>query len=194
MRLSEIIRSIRPATFAEKSVARVAGVAGGVDVSLPYIQAGWINSADSQYTAAAPRLILEGVRTQITIDGLGASTNLAYANGMSSDVWSGNIFRPADVGEVYNLRLTCSIAQTNAGTGRYVSFETDIGTVGVPFIAATQSIPLLKGQGVATQITISAPFFTLATFGLNGCKLYITPSADISFWNAAIFIQRTFKP
>lgn len=194
MKLSEIIQSIRPASFAEKSVARVAGVSGGIDVTLPYIQAGWINAADSQYTQGAPHTIIAGVRTQITIDGLGASTNIAYANGMHLDVWSGNVFRPAALGEAYIVRLTSIIAQTNSGSGAYITFEIDIGTPGVQFIAAAQGIPLLKGQGVATQLTISEPLFCLDTFGLNGAKLYITPSVDITMWNAAIFVQRTFKP
>lgn len=194
MRLSEIIRSLRPATLSEKSSARIAGVAGGIDISLPYLQSGWVNVADSQYTAGSPLVISSGVRTQLTINGLGATTNRAFADGMPSDVWSDNKFKPSDIGECYNLRLTCTITQTTSGTGSYATFEADIGTDGSPFIAATESVSLLKGQGVATQMTISAPFFTLDTFGRNGARLYITPSVDVSIYGLAIFIQRTFKP
>lgn len=194
MRLSEIIRSLRPATFAEKSSARVAGVSGGIDVSLPYIQAGWVNMADSQYTSGAPLAILSGVRTQITIDALGATTNTAYANGMHSDVWSGNRFGPSEIGECYNLRLTATVTQVQAGSGHHVTFEADIGTEEAPFIAASQSIPLNKGNGVPSLITISAPFFTLGTFGLNGARLFLTPSVNVTVHSMAIFIQRTFKP
>lgn len=193
-RLSDIIQSIRPARFAEKAAARLAGVSGGLDVTLPYIQAGWGNYADGQYLVGAPRTILSGVRAQITIDGLGATTNIAFVNGMHSDVWAGNIFRPADFGEVYNVRLTFTMAQTNAGSGQYAFFEADIGTPGVPFVTAAESVNLVKGQGVATISTIATQFFCLDTFGRNGCKLYLTPSTDITFWGAALFIQRTFKP
>lgn len=194
MRLSEIIQSLRPARFSDKSGAMLAGVSNGEDVKLPYIQAGWVNYADSQYTVGSPLSILAGVRTQITINGLGATTNTSFANGMHADVWSGNTFRPSDIGECYNLRLTCILTQSSSGTGHYAAFEMDIGTVGVPFIAATKTVALVKGQGVATQTTISDPFFTLDTFGRNGGKLYITPSTDITAWNFALFIQRTFKP
>lgn len=194
MRLSEIIQSLRPARFSDKSGAMLAGVSNGEDVKLPYIQSGWANYADSQYTSGSPLAVAAGVKTQITINGSGSATNIAFANGMHTDVWSGNVFRPADIGECYNLRLTCTVAQATSGTGTYVTFEADIGTVGVPFIAATESVSLLKGQGVATQMTISAPFFTLDTFGRNGAKLYITPSVDITAWGFALFIQRTFKP
>jgi len=194
VKLSEIINNIRAASFAEKSVARIAGVAGGIDVTLPYLQSGWANYADSQYTVGSPRVILAGVRTQITINGLGAATNITYANGMHSDVWSGNIFKPSALGEAFTVRLGCTIAQTNSGTGAYVNFETDIGTPGVPFIASSTSLSLLKGQGIATQLTLSTPFFCLDTFGLNGGKLYITPNVDITAWGFSIFIQRTFKP
>lgn len=194
MRLSEIIRSLRPATFAEKSAAMICGVSGGLDVALPYIQAGWVNVADGQYTSGAPLAITAGTKTQITIDGSGATTNTAYANGMHSGVWSDNRFKPAAVGECYNLRLTCIITQTTAGSGHYVTFDADIGTDEAPFMAASQSVPLIKGNGVATLMTVSSPFFTLGTFGLRGARLFLTPSVDVTLNNAAIFIQRTFKP
>mgnify|MGYP000090661691 FL=1 len=194
MRLSEIIRSIRPATFAEKSLARIAGVSGGVDVSLPYLQSGWVNVADSQYTAGSPLAITGGVRTQLTINGLGATTNKLFANGMPQDVWSDNRFKPSDIGECYNLRLTATVTQAQAGSGHHVTFEADIGTEEAPFIAASQSIPLNKGNGVPSLITISAPFFTLGTFGLNGARLFLTPSVNVTVHSMAIFIQRTFKP
>lgn len=194
MRLSDIIQSIRPATFAEKTGARLAGVAGGLDVTLPYPQAGWVNIADSQYTVGAPLTVLSGVKTQLTINGLGAATTRAYADGMHSDVWSDNRFKPFALGEAYNLRVTCTIAKSTSGTGHYVVFDADIGTDVAPFLSASQSVPLVKGQGVATLLTIAAPFFCLDTFGRNGARLFITPSTDITIWGAAIFIQRTFTP
>lgn len=194
MRLSEIIDKLRPARFSEKTGAFLWGTSGGEDVRLPYIQAGWVNVADGQYTAEAPLTILEGVKTQITIDGLGAATNRAYANGMPSDVWSDNRFKPFDIGECYTLRLTAVITQTSSATGPFVLFEADIGTDEEQFIAAAQPVSLIKGQGNPTILTIAAPFFTLGTFGLNGARLFVTPSVDITLHGAAIFIQRTFKP
>lgn len=194
MRLSEIIRSIRPASIAEKSQAMLAAVAGGVDVTLPYPYAGWVNIADSQYTLASPRTILAGARTQITINGLGATTNRTYADGLHADVFDGNRFKPAAMGEAYQLRLTCTVTQTTSGAGHYIAFEADIGADEVPFISAERSIPLVKGQGVPTMITISDPFFCLDTFGRNGARFYVTPSVDITLWGTALFIQRTFKP
>lgn len=194
MKLSEIIGRLRPARFQDKAGAFLWGTSGGEDVRLPYIQAGWVNVTDSQYTQAAPLAIAAGVKTQITIDGLGAATNRAYANGLHSDVWSDNRFKPADVGEVYTLRLTGLITQTSSGSGHFATFEADIGTNEAPFIAAVQSVPLIKGHGNPTTFTISAPFFTLETFGRNGARLFLTPSVDVTLHGAAIFIQRTFKP
>lgn len=194
MKLSDFIRSIRTASLAEKSGATVWGVSGGVDVLMPYPFAGWVNIADSQYTLGSPRTILAGVRAQITIDGLGATTNRTYADGLHADVFEGNRFKPAALGEAYLLRLTCTVTQTTSATGSYVSFQADIGTDAVPFISAERSIPLVKGQGVPTLLTISDPFFCLDTFGRNGARFYITPSTDITLWNTALFIQRTFRP
>lgn len=194
MRLSSIINALRPATLPEKTGALIAGVSGGIDVSLPYVQAGWVNVADNQYTASSPLAISATTRTQITIDGLGATTNTAYANGMHQDVWSENKFKPAALGEAYNLRLSCVVTQTQSGSGHYATFEADIGTDEVPFLAATQSIPLVKGNGAATQMTVAAPFFTLNTFGQRGTRLFLTPSVNVTLHSAAIFIQRTFRP
>lgn len=194
MRLSEIIHTLRPATFAEKSAAVLRGVAGGLDVALPYVQAGWVNIADGQYTSGAPLAVTASAKTQITIDGAGATTSTIYANGMHGDVWSDNRFKPNAIGEAYNLRLTAIVTQTSAGSGHYVTFDADIGTDEAPFVAASQSVPLIKGNGVATLMTVAAPFFTLGTFGLRGARLFLTPSVDVTLHGAAIFIQRTFKP
>lgn len=194
MRLSEIIRTLRPARFADKAGAFLWGTSGGDDVRLPYIQAGWINVADGQYTSGAPLAISAGVKTQITIDGNGAATNREYANGMQSDAWSDNKFKPSDVGECYNLRLTATITQASSGSGHFATFDADIGTDGSPNIAVSQPVPLVKGQGNPTILSIAAPFFTLQAFGLRGARLFITPSVDVTMHGAEIFIQRTFKP
>lgn len=194
MRLSEFIGRLRPARFQDKAGAFLWGSANGEDVRLPYQQAGWFNLADGQYTSSAPLTILAGVKTQITIDGLGAATNVTYANGMAADVWSGNRLNPSDIGETYNVRLTFTVEQETSGTGHFVTVEADIGTDLVPFIAASQSVPLLKSQDSPTLVTQSYQFFCLDTFGRNGARLFITPSVDVTLYGAAIFIQRTFKP
>lgn len=192
--LSQIISAIRPARQSEKAGAVLAGVSSGRDVALPYQQAGWVNITDSQYTQAAPRSIIAGTRAQITIDGLGAATNRAFAAGLGLDVWSGDRFRPAAMGEAYNLRLTLTIAKSTSSGGDYAQIEADIGTDAAPFISAAQSLPLVKASGAPTIATISAPFFYLDTFGRNGARIFITPSVDVTIWGAAIFIQRTFQP
>jgi hypothetical protein len=193
--LSDIINAIRAARLEDKADVSLVGVSpSGENLKLPYPHAGWINVADAQYTSGSPISIASGVKTQITIDGLGAATNTAYADGMPSDVWSGNKFRPSGLGEAYNLRITCTVTQTTSGTGNFVTFDADIGTDETPFLSASQSVPLIKGQGNATLITIAAPFFTLDTFGRNGARLFLTPSVDITAHSFAIFIQRTFQP
>lgn len=195
MRLSELIPSLRLASLRDKAGATVAGVtSSGEDVRLPYIHGGWVNVADSQYTSGSPLAITGGSSAQITINGLGAATNTTYADGMHSDVWSENRFKPFALGEAYTLRLTLTAVQATSGSGHYVTFEADIGTDAVPFISASQSVPLIKGQGVPTLITIAAPFFCLDTFGRNGARLFLRPSVDITAYGFAIFIQRTFQP
>ena len=194
MRLSEIIGTLRPARFADKAGAFLWGTSGGHDVRLPYIQAGWVNVADGQYTSGSPLAITAGSKTQITIDGNGADTSRAFANGMHLDVWSDNRFKPADVGECYTLRLSVTLTQASSGSGHFATFDADIGTDVAPIVVASQPVPLTKGQGNATIATIAAPFYTLDTFGLRGARLFVTPSVNVTLHSAAIFIQRTFKP
>lgn len=193
MRISEIIAQLRIASFPDKTGARSLGVtASGQDVALPYFQAGWVNIADSQYTAVSPLVILAGVRTQLTIDGLGAATNRTYANGLHPDVWSGNVFKPAALGDTYALRWTATLAHGGAGTGEFATLEMDIGgSIGV---AAVKRINLTKGVGIDDRVTLDLALFCLDTFGANGGKLYLTPSADTEVHSQAIFIQRTFTP
>ncbi len=193
MRLSEILRALRPASFAEKTGARLLGVSsGGQDLSLPYFQAGWVNLADSQYTPAAPLVIAAGVRTQLTVNALGAATNRTYANGLHVDVWSGNVFRPAVLGETYKIRWTATVSHDGAGTAEYATLEMDIGgSVGV---TAAKRISLTKGVGVEDKLSLDFTLFCLDTFGKNGGRLYLTPSADVEVHSQALFIQRTFTP
>jgi hypothetical protein len=195
MRLSEIIRSLRGASLAEKSGATIAGVtAQGEDVRLPYVQAGWVNVADSQYTQGAPLAVASGVKTQITIDGLGVTTNKSYADGLHQDVWSGNRLKPDALGEAYNVRLSFTTAQAGSGSNHYITILADIGTDVAPVIIAEETFPILQGQGVPTLVVEAFQFFCLDTFGKNGCRLFVRPSVDITMYGAAIFIQRTFKP
>ena len=194
MRGSEIINAIRPAALAEKGRAFFMGVADGQDVAIRYFQAGWVNIADSQYTQGSPLAITANTKTQVTVNGLGAATNREYADGLHPTVWDANRFKPFARGEAYNIRLTFTMAQATSGTGHYISVDADIGTDVLPFIAASQSVPLLKGQGVPTLVTVAIPFFCLDTFGQNGARLFLTPSVDITAWGFAIFIQRTFTP
>jgi hypothetical protein len=194
MSLTDFIRGARPANFQDKTDAVMVGSVRGQDVQFPNFLAGWVNIADGQYTAGSPLAITGGSKTQITIDGLGATTRTDYADGLHPNVWLNNRFTPRFLGETYTLRLTLVATQTTSGTGHYVTFEADIGTDETPFITATQSIPLIKGQGVSTVITIAAPFFCLETFALRGARLFLTPDVDISIHSAALFIQRTFTP
>jgi hypothetical protein len=194
MKLSELIPFLRPARFDEKAGAFVWGATNGNDVKLPYLQAGWVTVGDGQYTQGAPRAIAGNARTQITIDGLGAGTNRDYANGMHSDVWSGNRFNSAAVGETYTVSMTLTLAQSSGGSGHFATFDADIGTDQSPNILAAQSVALNKGQGQATLMTIAAPFVCMDDFGLRGARLFITPSVNVTMWGVSIFIQRTFKP
>lgn len=194
MRPSELISAVRPASLAQKGRAFLIGVVDGQDVSIRNFQSGWVNLSDSQYTQDSPLSVSAISKTQITIDSLGSATNQEYADGLHASIWEENRFKPFARGEAYSIRLTFTVAQATSGSGHFITVDADIGTDQSPFLTASQSVPLIKGQGVPALVTIAIPFFCLDTFGKNGARLFLTPSVDITAWGFGIFIQRTFTP
>lgn len=143
--------------------------------------------ADSTYTSSAKRAIAAGVRTKVTIDGLGAQTDLDQLP--SGSAWwntTSNKIIPDANGDAYDVRIIFNATPT-AGSD-YFDIELDIGgAIGV-ILAETKIYA--KGTGTHSFV-LSWPVRTKDTFLANGGEIYITPSSNQNFWDFNIQITKT---
>lgn len=150
----------------------------------------WAYYRDNEYLETTERTISSGVRTKITIDALHPDTTEAGLNGGTS-TWdsTNNIILPAADRDVMYARLSFQVS--TVGTDAYVDVEADIGgAVGVIF---SETRPILKGSSAKNKFVLSWPIYVDSVSLANGISFYITPSANIEFWDAAIMVQRTHK-
>ena len=140
----------------------------------------WANYQD-QAKLDTPLTLASGVRTQLTIDGLGAITNEVYAQ----DLWTGNAIRPTVVGGTYMVRVDLTAERLTAGSDELL-VEIDIGD-GSSIVVAAQTISVTVGG--AQRYSFPFPLFALETFVANGGKVFVTPTGgDFELSGAAIFI------
>ena len=152
---------------------------------------GWAYYTDSQYTAASPRTISGGARTQLTIDALGSETNESYRPPGTSTWWNTttNRFMPSNLGDAYNLRF--NLTADASGSNPYLTLELDInGTIGVVW---ANTFFFARGAGVDTKFAVTIPVFTLDTFMTNGAAFYVTSSTTTTIHSAKLLIQRSFE-
>lgn len=154
--------------------------------------AGWQRSEDTTYTSGSPLAINPAARTQITIDGNGSGTTVAYSPSGSGTFWdvSTNKIIPDNEGDGYLARITFKAKTLTASS--YFDIDLDIG--GGLGVILNQTKVFAKGTGVEHSFVITWPLFTLATFVANGGTLNITPSSnDQTFYDFAITIFKTYS-
>lgn len=154
---------------------------------------GWAYYADAEYTSGSPLSILANTRTQITVDGLGATTETDYLETVPETVWDNAAIWPSATGEAYLLRIGLTIVPQEVTSNEYASLQLDIGG-GSQIVIAEKRLALQKGLGNAHLFSEALPIFCLATFNANGGRLYIEPTLDVQLYGASLFIQRTFSP
>ena len=147
----------------------------------------WATYQDNQYTEGSPRSITGGVRTLVSINGLGSQTDTAELPG-GIDLWGAslNLITPENERDAYAIRLNYKCSTT--ATGAYVDNELDIG--GAVGVAIQETRPVLKASDATNRVNVSWPVYVGSTFITNGGELYITPSDDTDFWDFRISIFR----
>ena len=159
-------------------------------ISMPAIQGNmWQHYEDSAFPVGGKRVILAGVRTKLTIDGV--TRTEASPNGYSP-IWnvSTNKIEPFAIDDFYTVRLDLK-AWNNGATDNHFDIEMDIG--GAVGVVAADTGVLIKGQTTSQNFNFSSQFFVGTTFLANGGEIYITPLGDASFWDAGITISRVYK-
>lgn len=153
---------------------------------------GWAQYADSTYTSASKLAVSAGVRTKVTIDGLGTRTNTSGLPSGVSSFWNTgtNKLTPASVNDAYDIRLNFKCALDSTSADRYVDVELDIGgSIGV---VAANTYLMIKDTATH-QFIFNFPVFSAATFIANGGEFYVTPSFATDFWDFEVLVVRTHK-
>lgn len=153
---------------------------------------GWAIYQDSQYTVGAP-LTSNSAKTQLTINGLGASTNKTYLPTGITDFWStvDNKILADQLGDAYDIRLDFKANPTTASDYAQVIF--DIGDGG-PIPVVSRTITFAKAG--ESSFSIGFPLSALNDFITNGCKIYFDTSGSgdsINIYDISLFIKRDFN-
>lgn len=167
--------------------AGVGGSDGFVVLDETSLPGTWAVYDDSTFDTT-PLNLASGVRTQLTIDGLGSGTNEVYASG--STFWSGNAIQiPGPVGAMYNCRLSITVTKNTTGADE-IALELDIGD-GSSIVIAGEQVADSGANGSQKILSFVLPIFGLETFKANGGEIYLTATGgDFDVDGASIFIQR----
>jgi hypothetical protein len=155
---------------------------------------GWAIYQDSQYTVGAP-LVSNNANTQVTINGLGASTIKTYLPTGVTDLWStvDNKIFADQLGDAYDIRLDFKANPTTASDYAQVVF--DIGDGGGPLPVVSRTIAFATASS-PSLFSIGFPIAALEDFMTNGCKIYFdtsTSADNIDFYDIMLFIKRDFN-
>ena len=155
---------------------------------------GWATYDGSAYTSVSP-LTIASTKTQITIDGLGGSTNTDDLPDGVSDYWNPatNRIIPTAVGDAFDVRV--GFKAKSSAVNAYFDITFDIGTPdGIVIAGETKMCP--KGAGVETQYSVDIPIYALATFLANGCAIHFDTTASaftLSVYDITIFLKQDYK-
>jgi hypothetical protein len=159
----------------------------------PTTSNGWAYYKDATYTSGSPLTLGNGVRTQLTIDGLFGTTTTDYLPDGVAAFWdtSANKIIPEKLGDSYDMRLDLVVdVPTNTET---ILIQLDIGS-GAEINVVQRNVSFVE-SGAGQTVSIGFPIFCLATFIANGGKIYLTASsAGFDIYEAAIFLKRDFSP
>lgn len=150
---------------------------------------GWAYYQDSAYTSGSPLTIAGGVRTKITINGLGTATRTTFLPKTVSKFWDTDTIYPNAVGDIYECRLDLSCV--TAGSNRHFDIELQVAVGNVIF---AHTVSLTKGAGTEMNFAVAMPLYVGNTFLANGAQIYITPTNPIDFYDMGIMISRTSNP
>lgn len=152
---------------------------------------GWAYYDDSQYTSGSP-LNINNTTTQVTIDGLGSSTELSYLpDGISFFDTTTSEITPENIGDSYILRFDFNAI--SASNNVLFDVEIDIGS-GSPNLVYDQTLTIVKGSNTEQRYSLAIPIYTLNTFLTNGGKIKIATTNNVNFYDFGLFITRVSKP
>ena len=155
---------------------------------------GWAHYEDDTWSDVSPLELNSGnsYRAQVTIDGLGGSTDVSEWPPGVPEPWNTgtNKLVGSNAGDKFTYRLQFK-AQDGAST-TLVDAILDIGG-GIGEISR-RSLSVAKGASVETNVELFSTYFTGTTFVANGGTLYLDTSqtsTDMDIWDITLVIEKT---
>jgi hypothetical protein len=149
---------------------------------------GWAYYQDSQYTSASP-LNINSTTTQITINGLGASTNTAFLPaGVSFFNTTTSEITPESVGDTFVLRFDFKLKSSSNNANFDVLV--DIGSASPSF---SQTFTVTKGINTEQRYGVVIHLYCLNTFLANGGQIKMATTNSINFYDMGLLISRIHK-
>lgn len=157
----------------------------------PHSITGWAiyDDAASHTTPVA----VNNAKTQLTIDGLGTTTETSYLPANVTSLWdsTANIITPEKLGDAYDLRIDFEATPTNIND--YANLIIDIGGGGsIPIV--NRSVTFVKTG--ASSFSVGFPISAMTDFLTNGGKIFFDTSvsgSNVNVSNIVLFIKRDFS-
>ena len=184
---------VRDEVAADANTAtRIGALMDDISDSIPaIIGQHWEFRLDSVYTDIAPRNILAGARTQITVDGLNPGSNENNPNHPA--IWDPitNKLVPVAENDFYIVRLSLT-GFADIAANSYFKIDVDVG--GVAGQIFQQTVPFILTPGTTEAFNITIPVFAGADFAANGGVINITPADDSTFWEFGVMVLHAYTP
>lgn len=162
-------------------------------VSIKFLNGGgWEFHLDGEFTPASPKLILAGVRTQVTIDGVFADFGHPARTHAQGHFWNTTTNQVDAVAlDDFAFGRFAVTAQSVVSPSNRFEFEVDVGGGSFPVIYQQTSL-VVKPAGTDQCFNFVIPLFVGPDFLANGAKAFITPESDMHFHTHALTINRTY--
>lgn len=149
---------------------------------------GWAHYFDNAYTSGSPLALSAGVRTKVTINGLGAGTDNSQVADGDVNYWntSTNKVTPAALNDLYEVTLR--FKATTTASKPYFDIEFDVG--GGVGVATSVTREVIKGSSAVNWFDLTSQFHTSSTFLANGAEIYFNSSATINIYDINIMISK----
>lgn len=186
-------------------------IARALDNTEPPRNPGWANYHDSAKTTGSRLTLPAGVRTQVTIDGLGSRSDKTYAEGFGDfDPWASNKLMGESLGEAYLVRLGLTIETTGDTFSGITGLITALLTSVLKANVEDENTLIIEFDFGAFSVkdTLTAPRTAFTTADVTrlfllhsgpavldpGGTLYMTSSQTAQIWDVDLLIQRLYTP
>lgn len=179
-------------TVKDNAIAVVSDGTNWAVVLSHLVNTGWELYADDQYLVGTERTILDGVTTQLTINGNGAFTNVTEASPTTQPAWDTtlNLITQYLVGQMTMYRVFFYATPSAVNVSVKVEFQI-VGS----FTIAGQTVRMPAGSGVRQQVLVTVPIFADALSLANNIQVNITPmGGDIDLDTATIMSVEMHMP